>query len=65
MIVQILIILITFISYVLVRKLKDNGSTAINKKKTENPWQQKLYKKQIYKKKVVDFIYTKRWNKRV
>ena len=44
MIVQILILLITFISYILVRKLKDNGSTNINTKDTENPWQARLYK---------------------
>ena len=38
MIVQILILLITFVSYILVRKLKDNGSTALNTKNAENPW---------------------------
>lgn len=56
MIVQILILLITFISYILVRKLKDNGSTGINTKNTENPWQQKLYKKKSIKKFVDLFI---------
>ena len=50
MIVQILILILTFISYVLVRRLKDNGSTGINTKNTENPWQAKLYKKKIIKK---------------
>ncbi len=45
MIVQMLILLITFVSYILVRKLKDNGSTAMNTKNTENPWQARLYKK--------------------
>ncbi len=56
MIVQILIILITFLSYILVRKLKDNGSTAMNTKNTENPWQAKLYKNKIIKKFVDLFI---------
>ena len=45
MIVQILLLIITFVSYILVRKLKDNGSTSIDTKNTENPWQEKLYKK--------------------
>ncbi len=56
MIVQILILIITFLSYILVRKLKDNGSTAINTKNTENPWQAKLYKKKLIKKIVDLFI---------
>ena len=56
MIVQILILLITFVSYILVRKLKDNGSTGINTKNTENPWQQKLYNKKIIKRFVDLFI---------
>lgn len=56
MIVQILILILTFASYVLVRKLKDNGSTGMNMKNTENPWQEKLYKKPIIKKIVDLFI---------
>ena len=56
MIVQILILVLTFISYVLVRRLKDNGSTGINTKNTENPWQAKLYKKKMVKKIVDMFI---------
>ena len=62
MIVQILILLITFISYVLVRRLKDNGSTGINTKNTENPWQQKLYSKKIIKK-IVDLFIPKQGTK--
>ena len=58
MIVQILIMILTFASYILVRKLKDNGSTGINTKNTENPWQAKLYKKPIVKK-VVDLFLPK------
>ena len=56
MIVQILILIITFISYILVRRLKDNGSTGMNTKNTENPWQAKLYKKALIKKIVDLFI---------
>ena len=56
MIVQMLILLITFVSYILVRKLKDNGSTAMNTKNTENPWQARLYKKKTIKKVVDLFI---------
>ena len=55
MIVQILILVITFLSYVLVRKIKDNGSTAINTQ-SENPWQAKLYSKKPIKKIVDLFI---------
>ena len=56
MIVQILILILTFISYVLVRKLKDNGSTNMNTKNTENPIQAKLYKKKYIRKFVNLFI---------
>ncbi len=56
LIVQLLILIITFISYILVRKLKDNGSTNINTKNTENPWQSKVYKNKICKKIVDLFI---------
>ena len=62
MIVQILILLITFLSYILVRKLKDNGSTNINTKNTENPWQEKVYKKKPIKK-VVDLFIPKKGTK--
>ena len=61
MIVQMLILLITFVSYVLVRKLKDNGSTAIDTR-TENPWQDKLYKKKPIKK-IVDLFIPKKGTK--
>ncbi len=44
MLVQILILITTLVCYLLTRKLKDNGSTTINTKNTENPWQEKLYK---------------------
>ena len=62
MIVQILILLITFVSYILVRKLKDNGSTALNTKNTENPWQARLYKKKPIKR-IVDLFIPKKGTK--
>lgn len=52
MIVQILIVLLTVISYLVTRKLKDNGSTSIDTT-SENPWQAKVYKKL---KKVIDLF---------
>ena len=62
MIVQILILLITFVSYVLVRKLKDNGSTAIDTKNRQNPWQEKIYKKAPAKK-IIDLFIPKEGTK--
>ncbi len=62
LIVQTLILILTFICYVLIRKLKDNSSTNANIKNTENPWQAKLYKnKQI--KKIVDIFMPKQGTK--
>lgn len=56
MLVQILILLATFICYILTRKLKDNGSTSMNTKNTENPWQEKLYRIKPIKKIIDLFI---------
>ena len=56
MIMQILILVLTFVCYLLTRKLKDNGSVNMNTKNTENPWQAKLYKNPIIKKFVDLFI---------
>lgn len=61
-IVQILIVLITVISYVLVRKLKDNGSVNTNTKNTQNPWQKKLYDNKLAKK-VIDLFLPKEGTK--
>ena len=54
MIVQILIVLITMLSYLITRKLKDNGSTSIDTTNTQNPWQSKIYR--IFKKIINLFI---------
>lgn len=55
MIVQILIVILTFLCYTLTRKLKDNGSTTIDTRPT-NPWQEKLYKLPVIKQLVDCFI---------
>ena len=58
---QIVILILTFISFILVRKLKDN--TAVNNTvNTQNPWQKKLYDKPIVKK-VVDLFIPKKGTK--
>lgn len=62
MIVQIIILILTFLSYILVRKLKDNGSTGIDTKSTDNPWQEKLYKKKLVKR-IVDLFIPKKGTK--
>ena len=62
MIVQILILVITMVSYILVRKLKDNGSIDTNTKNTQNPWQAKVYKNKICKK-IVDLFLPKNGTK--
>lgn len=62
LLVQILLVVVTFICYILTRKLKDNGSTAMNTKNTENPWQEKLYKIPIIKK-IVDLFIPKEGTK--
>ena len=59
---QIAILILTFICYILVRKLKDNGSTQIDTKNTENPWQNKVYKNKLGKK-VVDLFIPKQGTK--
>ena len=62
MIMQILILILTFVCYLLTRKLKDNGSVNMNTKNTENPWQAKLYKIHIIKK-IVDLFIPKEGTK--
>ena len=56
-IMQIAIMVATFLCYVLIRKLKDNGSTRIVQN-TQNPWQEKLYKRKLVKK-FIDMIMPK------
>lgn len=56
-IMQIAIMVLTFVCYILIRKLKDNGSTRIVLN-NQNPWQEKLYKKKLVKK-LIDIIMPK------
>lgn len=60
LIVQIILLIVTFISYILTRRLKDNGSTQIDTKNTENPWQEKAYKKC---KRIIDLFIPKKGTK--
>jgi hypothetical protein len=62
LIVQTLLLILTFICYILIRKVKDNSSTNANLKNTENPWQAKLYKNRIVKK-IVDLVMPKQGTK--
>ena len=62
MIVQILIILLTVICYVLLRRVKNNGSTDRQTVNQENPWQAKVYKNPIGKK-IVDMFIPKKGTK--
>ena len=59
--VQVGLIILTFLSFIIVRKLKDNGSVN-TAKNMENPWQAKLYKKP-YAKKFVDLFIPKQGSK--
>ena len=56
MVVQILIILLTIICYLLLRKIKNNGSTDKSAQNTQNPWQEKVYKNPIGRKIVNLFV---------
>ncbi len=55
--IQIAILVLTLVCYMMVRSLKDNGSTPVVKN-TENPWQAKLYAKKPIKK-IVDYFIPK------
>lgn len=56
MVVQILIVLVTVVAYIMTRKLKDNGGVQVDLSTTDNPWQEKLYKKPICKQIVNGFV---------
>lgn len=59
-IVQTLLLILTAVCFVLVRKVKDNGS--IESGASENPWQKKLYEK-TYVKKIVNLFIPKKGTK--
>ena len=56
MLVQILIIVLTVVCYLLLRKVKNNGSSDKKTVNMENPWQSKVYKNPIGKKIVNLFL---------
>jgi hypothetical protein len=62
LIVQTLLLIVTFVCYLLIRKVKDNSSTNANMKNTENPWQAKLYKNKFFKK-IIDLFMPKQGTK--
>ena len=62
MVIQIGVILLTVVCYILLRKLKDNGSTERQTTNSENPWQAKVYKNPIGKK-IVDLFIPKKGTK--
>ena len=53
---QIIIVVITIVSYILTRKLKDNGGVQTEVSHTDHPWQEKLYNIPLVKKIVNMFI---------
>ena len=59
-IVQLLLVIVTFISYLLVRKLKDNGAVKEEYKDPNRVWQMRLYKKNPIIKKIADSFIPKR-----
>ena len=56
LVAQILIVLLTVISYIMTRKLKDNGGVQVGMSQSDNPWQEKLYKIPILKQAINCFI---------
>ena len=56
MIVQILIVVLTIVSYIMTRKLKDNGGVQVEISTNNHPWQEKVYKNHLFKKIVNLFI---------
>ena len=56
MIVQILIVILTVVSYIMTRKLKDNGGVQVDISTNNHPWQEKVYKNPMLKKIINLFI---------
>lgn len=61
-IIQLLLVIVTFICYLLTRKLKDNTSNNNDYKDPDNCWQMKLYKNPIAKK-IIDLFIPKKGTK--
>lgn len=62
MLVQILVIILTVVCYIMLRKVKNNGSTDKQVVNQENPWQSKIYKNPIGKR-IVDMFLPKKGSK--
>lgn len=62
LIMQIALLVITFICYILIRKIKDNGSIKDAYKDINQTWQVKLYKKNVAKK-IIDLFIPKQGTK--
>ncbi len=60
LIVQILLLILTFVCYILIRKVKDTGSIKDEYKDPNRVWQMRLYKKQFIKPIVDNFIPSKK-----
>ena len=56
MIVQILIVILTVVSYIMTRKLKDNGGVQVEISTNNHPWQEKVYKNPLFKRIINLFI---------
>ena len=56
MIVQVLIVLLTVVSYIMTRKLKDNGGTQVDIATNDHPWQEKVYEKPVLKQAINSFV---------
>ena len=56
MVVQILIVILTVISYIMTRKLKDNGGVQVDIATNNHPWQEKVYKVPVLKQAINGFI---------
>lgn len=56
LIVQILIVLLTVVSYIITRKLKDNGGVQVDIARNDHPWQEKVYKNPVLKRIINAFI---------
>ena len=56
MVAQVLVVLLTVVSYIMTRKLKDNGGVQVGSSNNEHPWQEKVYKIPVIKQVVNAFI---------
>ena len=56
MVAQILVVLLTVVSYIITRKLKDNGGVQVAISHNDHPWQEKIYKVPVLKQVINCFI---------